>query len=68
MAVIDTTGLHHLRLTVSDLGRSRVFYQEVLSCEAAALSPGDPSDPEVRQDQMQLYVEVVYATNASPRR
>lgn len=44
MALIDTTGLHHVRLTVSDLARSRAFYEEILGFDVAAQSPGDPSD------------------------
>ncbi len=39
MALIDTTGLHHVRLTLSDLARSRAFYEEILGFEVAAQSP-----------------------------
>jgi glyoxylase I family protein len=63
MALIVTTGLHHVRLTVSDLARSRAFYEEILGFEVAAQSPGDPSDPAVRQDPAQLYGGVIYQTN-----
>jgi glyoxylase I family protein len=63
MALIDTTGLHHVRLTVCDLARSRAFYEGILGFEVAAQSPGDPSDPAVRQDPAQLYGGVLYATN-----
>lgn len=63
MALIDTTGLHHVRLTVCDLARSRAFYEEILGFEVAAVSPGDPSDPAVRDDPAQLYGGVVYQTN-----
>lgn len=63
MALIETTGLHHVRLTVSDLARSRAFYEEILGFEVAAQSPGDPSDPAVRQDPAQLYGGVIYQTN-----
>ena len=63
MGDITTTGLHHLRLTVTDLQRSRAFYTEVLGFEVAAESPGDPSDPAVRADPAQLYGGVVFATN-----
>ncbi len=59
---IATTGLHHLRLTVTDLPRSRAFYTEVLGFEVAAESPG-PSDPAVRADPARLYGGVVSATN-----
>jgi glyoxylase I family protein len=63
MALVDTTGLHHIRLTVTDLARSRAFYEEVLGFQPAAESPGDPSDPAVRADPAQLYGGVVYQTN-----
>ena len=63
MSLIATTGLHHLRLTVTDLARSRAFYEDVLGFEVVAESPGDPSDPAVRSDPAQLYGGVVFATN-----
>jgi glyoxylase I family protein len=63
MAVIDTTGLHHVRLTVTDLARSRDFYRDVLGFEVAAESPGDPADPRVRSDPEQLYGGVVFVVN-----
>lgn len=63
MALIEITGLHHLRLTVSDIARSRGFYTEVLGFEVAAESPGSPDDPAVRNDPDQLYGGVVFQTN-----
>ncbi len=63
MGDIRTTGLHHLRLTVTDLARSRAFYSEVLGFEVAAESDGDPGDPAVCADPDQLYGGVVFATN-----
>ena len=63
MAMIRTTGLHHLRLTVTDLARSRAFYADVLGFEVAAESPGSPEDPQVREDPEQLYGGVVFQTN-----
>jgi catechol 2,3-dioxygenase-like lactoylglutathione lyase family enzyme len=63
MAIIEVTGLHHLRLTVSDIARSREFYTEVLGFEVAAESPGSPDDPAVRNDPDQLYGGVVFQTN-----
>jgi glyoxylase I family protein len=63
MALIDTTGIHHVRLTVTDLARSRAFYAEVLGFQVAAESPGSPDDPAVREDPAQLYGGVVFQTN-----
>ena len=39
---IDTGGIHHLRLTVTDVNRSRDFYTGLLGFDVAADSP--PSD------------------------
>jgi catechol 2,3-dioxygenase-like lactoylglutathione lyase family enzyme len=58
--VIDIAGLHHVRLTVTDLARSRAFYTEVLGLQVIAESPGDPADPVVRADPDQLYGGVVF--------
>jgi glyoxylase I family protein len=63
MGIVNTTGLHHLRLTVTNLERSRDFYREVLGFEIAAESPGSPDDPAVRSDPDQLYGGVVFSTN-----
>jgi glyoxylase I family protein len=63
MGVIGTTGIHHVRLTVTDLARSKAFYQDVLGFEIAAESQGSPDDPAVREDPFQLYGGVVFQTN-----
>ncbi len=63
MAAVETTGLHHVRLTVTDLERSKAFYTEVLGFAVAAESPGTPDDPATRSDPGQLYGGVVLITN-----
>jgi glyoxylase I family protein len=63
MAEIVTTGLHHVRLTVTDIERSRAFYQDLLGFEMLAQSPGDPADPAVRADPFQLYGGCVFAAH-----
>jgi catechol 2,3-dioxygenase-like lactoylglutathione lyase family enzyme len=63
MAVIETTGLHHVRLTVTDLDRSEEFYTQVLGFEVVARSPGSPADPAVRADPDQLYGGVVFGAH-----
>jgi glyoxylase I family protein len=42
---IPTGGIHHLRLTVTDLERSRAFYTSLLGFDVAVESPpaGDPA-------------------------
>ena len=42
---IEIGGVHHLRLTVTDVARSREFYTNLLGFDVAAESPpeGDPS-------------------------
>jgi glyoxylase I family protein len=46
---IAVDGVHHLRLTVTDVQRSREFYTGLLGFEVAAESPppGDPAADEV---------------------
>jgi glyoxylase I family protein len=48
-AQIPTGDIHHLRLTVTDLDRSRQFYTGLLGFEVAVESPppGDPAAAEV---------------------
>jgi len=61
MADIAITGMHHLRLTVTDIDRSRKFYEEVLGFEPVTISTGKPNDPD---DPDQLFGGVVYSTPA----
>ncbi|WP_040776112.1 VOC family protein [Nocardia pneumoniae] len=63
MTLIKTTGTHHVRLTVTDIARSRAFYHEVLGFPIAAESPGSPDDPAVRTDPFQLFGGVVFQAN-----
>ena len=45
---IPAGGIHHLRLTVTDLERSRQFYTGLLGFEVAAESP-PPDDPSAEE-------------------
>jgi catechol 2,3-dioxygenase-like lactoylglutathione lyase family enzyme len=55
MGLVDISGCHHVRLTVTDITRSLEFYTEVLGFQVLVRSPGDPEDPAVRVDPGQLY-------------
>ena len=60
MGLIDTTAVNHLRLTVTDIERSRAFYSEVLGFTVIAESSGSPDDPAVRTDPDRIYGGVVF--------
>ncbi|NKY54961.1 VOC family protein [Nocardia flavorosea] len=65
MPLVPTTGIHHIRLTVTDIRRSRSFYEDVLGFPVAAESPGSPDDPAVRTDPFRLYGGVVFEVNGA---
>lgn len=46
MAVFTPTGISHMRVTVSDLERSRRFYTEVLGFDVMADAPPPVGDPD----------------------
>jgi catechol 2,3-dioxygenase-like lactoylglutathione lyase family enzyme len=51
---IPTGEIHHLRLTVTDLERSRTFYTELLGFEVAVESP-PPDDPAAAETYKILF-------------
>jgi glyoxylase I family protein len=55
---IPTGQIHHLRLTVTDLDRSRRFYTSVLGFEVAVESP-PPDDPSAGETFKILFGGVV---------
>ncbi len=64
-AALDSiTGVHHVRLSVTDLGRSRAFYEGVLGLTPAIESEGDASDPAVREDPAQYFGGVIYGVGS----
>jgi glyoxylase I family protein len=54
------TAVHHVRLSVSDLARSRAFYEGVLGLTPAIRSEADPSDPGVLEDPSVFFGGVIY--------
>lgn len=56
---IDATGYHHIRLTVTDISRSRRFYDDVFGFEVAYELPPD-ADAATREALGFLYGGVIY--------
>lgn len=56
---IDTTSIQHIRLTVTDIARSRSFYESVFGWPVALEVPTD-ADDETRETLRFLYGGVIY--------
>jgi catechol 2,3-dioxygenase-like lactoylglutathione lyase family enzyme len=64
MGLVDISGCHHIRLTVTDIARSLEFYTDVLGFTVLVRSPGDPEDPALRADPNQLYGGAVMSSGS----
>ena len=53
--------IHHIRLTVTDIARSKDFYARLLSTGPAADFSDQAADPAVREDPARLYGGCVFA-------
>ncbi|NHA67969.1 VOC family protein [Phycicoccus flavus] len=53
--IANATGIHHVRLTVTDIQRSKAFYQLLLGEETAFDFSDRADEPGVREDPAQLY-------------
>lgn len=62
MALVSSTGFAHVRLTVTDIRRSKAFYDRVFGWQVAVDNSAYVDDPGVRQSQEQFYGGVVYQT------
>lgn len=61
MALVDSSGYAHVRLTVTDIARSKAFYDQVFGWPLA-VDQSEASDPGVRSDQQRFYGGCVYQT------
>ena len=61
---IPTRSFHHVRLTVTDIDRSRAFYDDVFGLPVAFEVPAD-ADDATREQLAFLYGGVVYALGDS---
>lgn len=62
MPLVDSTGFAHVRLTVTDIARSKAFYDEVFGWPAAVDESDHADEPGVRTSPESFYGGVVYQT------
>ncbi len=62
MAIISSSGYAHVRLTVTDIARSKAFYDQVFGWPAAIDTSANVDDPGVRESPEQFYGGTVYQT------
>ncbi len=62
MTLVSSTGFAHVRLTVTDIRRSKDFYDRLFGWQVVVDNSAHTDDPGVRQSQEQYYGGVVYQT------
>ena len=62
MALVSSSGFAHVRLTVTDIARSKAFYDRVFGWPVAVDSSAKVDEPGVRESAEQFYGGVVYQT------
>lgn len=62
MAIVASSGYAHVRLTVTDIARSKAFYDEVFGWPVAIDSSARVDEPGVRESQQEFYGGTVYQT------
>ena len=62
MALVNSTGFAHVRLTVTDIVRSKEFYDQVFGWPAAVDQSDTVDEPGVKESPEQFYGGVVYQT------
>lgn len=62
MALITSSGFAHVRLTVTDIARSKAFYDRVFGWPIVADESANVDDSGVRESAERMYGGVVYQT------
>ncbi len=60
MDTIATTGFSHIRLTVTDIVRSRAFYESVFGFEPLMEAPSADASPDLHDETWYLFGGVIY--------
>jgi len=62
MALINSSGFAHVRLTVTDIARSKAFYDQVFGWPAAVDTSDSVDEPGVKDSPEKFYGGTVYQT------
>lgn len=62
MAIISSPGYAHLRLTVTDIARSKAFYDEIFGWPTVVDNSANVAEPGVSESAEQYYGGVIYQT------
>lgn len=62
MAIIESNGFAHVRITVTDIAASKAFYGDLFGWPVAVDQSGQVEDPGVRESPQQVYGGVIYQT------
>lgn len=62
MALVESSGFSHVRLTVTDIARSKAFYDQVFGWPVAIDTSDSVDQPGVRDSPEQFYGGTVYQT------
>ena len=62
MAIVNSSGYAHVRITVTDIARSKAFYDQVFGWPAAIDQSGSVDEPGVRESQEQFFGGTIYQT------
>ena len=62
MALVESSGFSHVRITVTDIARSKAFYDQVFGWPVAADESGSVDEPGVRESPERLYGGAAYQT------
>ncbi len=62
MALVTSSGFAHVRLTVTDITRSKDFYDRIFGWDVAVDQSSHVGEPGVRESPEQAYGGVIYQT------
>ncbi len=62
MALVNSSGFAHVRLTVTDIARSKAFYDQVFGWPAAVDASARVDEPGVAQSPEDFYGGTIYQT------